>query len=637
MNGLLPFVIAGLTTGSIYGLTALGLVLTYKTTGVFNFAHGTVAAASAYLFYELHGRRGLPWPIAGGLCLFVAAPLAGVAFEELARGLRRSPPWGKIVATVGLLLAIQGTIVVIYGPAQLTFPTFLPDRLYAIGGVNVRADQIIVVAFAALAAGALYGFFRFSRSGIAMRGVVDNPELLELANWDTIAVRRRAAIIGNLFAAVSGILLGPTIGLDPILLTLLVVQAFGAAAIGRFTSLPLTYLGGLLIGIGGAISTRYVSDVPALSGFPSSLPFLVLFAVLVLSRKGRLAELAVETNQAERRPAGRRRRSWPVLVLGTLVLVLIPFLVGAKLANYTNALIFAVMFVSLHLLVRTSGQISLCHAAFAAVGAVFFSHLTGGPGVPWLLALIGAGLAAVPVGVLVAGPAIRLSGLYLALATLGLGILMEGMLFSTRLMFGQGSVRFAPRPGIAGLHSDRGFYYVCLLTLVVVVLMISLVSRSRLGRLLRALADSPVALTTLGSSINVTRALVFSMSAFLAGIAGALLVAFSGSVSGAGFTPFHSLTWLAVLAISGGGEIASPLIAAFLLTLLPTLIQNQSYADLQPVLFGVAAIAAGLWGTRPSPIERWVRASMARNRGRNDRSPARERRAPLAAAAGESA
>src|SRR5207244_3598630 len=141
----------------------------------------------------------------------------------------------------------QGYAVERYGGATRNFPNFLPTDRIHLPGVYVSVDQIILVVFAFAAAAALYVFFRTSRLGIAMRGVVDDPDLVGLSGTSAPRVRTWSWMIGFAFAAVSGILLAPLVDLDAFLLTLLVVQAFGAAAIGLFSSLPFTYLGGLLI------------------------------------------------------------------------------------------------------------------------------------------------------------------------------------------------------------------------------------------------------------------------------------------------------------------------------------------------------------------------------------------------------
>lgn len=627
MSDFWPFVIAGLTTGSLYGLAAMGLVLTYKTSGIFNFAHGAIAAGAAYIFYELNTRNDVPWPVAALIVIFVVGPIAGILTERIARGLADAPPSAKIVATVGLLLMVSGTVTAIFGAAAINFPQFLPVRTYRFAGINLGVDQMISMAIALVSAAALYSFFRFSKLGVTMRGVVDNPDLLDLAGTSPARVRTQAWIIGSAFAALSGILLAPLTGLDAILLTLLVVQAFGAAAVGAFTSLPLTYLGGLVIGVGGALATKYVVDVPKLAGFPPSLPFIVLFAVLLFTPKGRFVEAGRKRLAQERHPMSPKL-AWAGRLAAVAGLLIAPQVVGTRLPVYSNALVFVLVFISLRLLVRTSGQVSLCHAAFAAMGAAAFSHFAHGAGLPWLVSLFLAGLATVPIGAMVAIPAIRLSGLYLALATFGFGLLVERMVFGTGLMFGGRGSRSAPRPGeLFGLTlgSDKGFYYVALGVVLAVFVGMYWLNRSRLGRLCQAMADSPVALAMHGTNVRMTRVLAFCVSAFIAGLAGALFASSAGSISGIGFGPFASLTWLTVLALAGRGEFSASVIAAFVLAVVPSYVDKPAYTDWQPVIFGALAVTASLAEGGRLPFVAWFRRSAERNAERSKYSPVRER------------
>src|SRR5439155_3098831 len=175
---------------------------------------------------------------------------------------------------------------------------------------------------------------------------------------------------------------------------------------------------------------------------------------------------------------------WGGRLVVLVLLAFVPQMVGTRLPVYINAVIFVLIFLSLRLLVRTSGQVSLCHAAFAAVGAAAFSHFasSGGLHLPWIVALVCAGLVTVPIGAMVAVPAIRLSGLFLALATFGFGILVERMGFSTGLMFGSAGSRHAPRPGALfglTLGSDTGFYYVCVAVALVACVALYALNRSR--------------------------------------------------------------------------------------------------------------------------------------------------------------
>lgn len=625
MTEVLTYIVVGLAAGSIYGLAGAGLVLTFKTSGIFNFAHGAVGALGAYAFFELHSERGVPWPLAALLCVGVLGPLAGIGLERLARGLRGAPQSARIVATVGLLLAVQGIAAVRYGSGAKFFPVFLPHDAVGILGVRVGVDQIIVVVIAALASAFLAVFFRASRLGAAMRAVVDDPDLLDLAGTDPVRVQRLSWSIGASFAVASGILIAPSIGLDAVLLTFLVVQAFGAAAIGRFSSLLGTYLGGLMVGVAAALATGYLGTIPLLEGLPASLPFLVLFVVLLATPRHRFPQTG--DTPARPRPV-RRPLPAPLRYVGftaaAVVTLAVPSLVGARLPLYTNAVVFTIAFLSLALLVNLSGQVSLCHAAFAAFGATTFAHLTTGAGVPWLAALVLAGLAVVPLGAAVAIPATRLSGVYLALATFGLGILLERMVYPTAVMFGGSGTQVAPRPRFLGLADDTRFYYLTLSIAVAAALLVLWLRRGRLGRLLTAMADEPVALNVLGAVTNVTKVLVFCISAFLAGIAGGLFAALGGSVSGVAYSPLQSLLWLAVLALGGRGLIGTAVVAALAFAVLPAY-GEALLADYQAVVFGVAAIVAALLGSGRARVRERVEALSERAAWRRLRSPVQAR------------
>ena len=596
MNALLPFVILGITAGSVYGLTGTGLVLTYKTSGIFNFAQGAVATTGAYVFYILRDELNLPAVPTALICVFVLGPVLGLGMEAMARRLADASATMQVVATIGVVLVVQGFFSATFGTLARTFPAWLPQHTVEIGGVFVGEDQMIITGIALAATAALFVFFRRTRLGLAMRGVVDNPELLDLGGTSPAAVRRWAWIIGSSFAVLAGVLLAPSLNLDATVLTLLVVQAFGAAAIGRFSSLPLTYVGGLVIGIAASVATKYVvTSSAALAGLPASIPFIVLFLVLIFTPRSKLAHRRV----SRPRPAAVYAAPARVQIAGAAVLgavlVAVPHLVNAaQLPYWSDGVTQVILFLSLGLLVRTSGQVSLCQAAFAAIGATTMGHLTAGLGLPWGVALLLAGLTAVPIGAFIAIPASRLPGVFLALATFGFGVTMEQMGYPLWIMFGSSSLGQAVnRPSFA--QGDVAYYYLALAFAVAAALLLMWLVRSRLGRLLKAMADSPVALTTQGTSVVVTRVLVFCISAFLAAISGALFGGVVHTVTSTDFSAFSSLTLLALLVIIPGREPWYAFGAGFALVVLPSWISTgATVSDWLNVLFGVAAVQVAL-------------------------------------------
>ncbi len=199
----MPFVVIGLVSGSVYGLAAVGLVLTYKTSGIFNFAHGAVAALAVYIFYYLYVDLGLPWGLCAALCIGVLGPLMGLALERLAALLADSSDTQKIASTIGIILLVIGVGQLWY-PTAPNMPSFLPTGTVRFLGANVGHDQLIIFAVALIATGVLYYYFRYVRMGMAMRAVVDDSSLVGLTGENPDAVRRWAWIIGAVFASASG-------------------------------------------------------------------------------------------------------------------------------------------------------------------------------------------------------------------------------------------------------------------------------------------------------------------------------------------------------------------------------------------------------------------------------------------------
>lgn len=624
MSSLFPLIVVGLATGSVFAIAALGLVLTFKTSGVFNFAHGAQAAAAAYLMHTLRQEQGWPWPLAALAAIVAVGVVGGLLLERMAQALSSASTTERVVAAVGLLIGLQGLLVMVYGHAAIPMAPFLPERLLALPGLNVRLGQLIEMGLALLAAGTLYVLFRWSRLGLAMQAVVDDPHLLALQGVSPSLVRRYAWVLGSVFASVSGILIAPAVGLDVTVLTLLVVAAFGAAAVGAFNDLLLTYVGAMGIGLAVAVLPGYLGPLEPLAG-QAVLPFLVLFGALVLGPT-RLIQRGGQLTRQRRvlRPLAPAARRWGPLA-GGAVLLLLPIIVGTGVGVYTRALTFVILFASLDLLVRTSGQVSLSHMVFAAVGAVVFAR-TVDAGMPWPLALLAGGLASVPMGAIVAIPAIRLAGIYLAIATFGFGILVERIAFHSPWMFGHSGtlpVPATPTLPVLPFGPEVTYFYVVLAVTFACLALVVLVRRARLGRLLRGLAESPLALETHGVNVNVTRLLVFCISAFLAGIAGGLMGPVTGVVSSASFDFFTSLVLVAVLAISGRRPLVSPFVAAVAFAVLPWLTDDQNIVDLMPIGFGLAAILAALgYARRPSgPAE-----ASERTRGRRAASPVAARR-----------
>jgi ABC-type branched-subunit amino acid transport system ATPase component/branched-subunit amino acid ABC-type transport system permease component len=594
VSDVLVFIVAGMTLGSLYGLTATGLTLTYKTSGILNFAHGALAivAVDAYIYLSIN--RGWSWELSAFVAIVIVGALMGIVLERLGRSVVSAAPALRVVAMVGLSVAITGATALIgrrlIGSHPHFHPPPLPGTTVKLAGVYVGKDQLIVIAVSLVAVAALWLFLRGSRTGVALRAVVDDPDLVDASGRDPRMLRRVAWCIGAMFAALSGVLLAisPTFGGGAGGLSLLVVPAFGAAAIGRFKSLPWSYAGGLLIGISASLMTRYLTTSWLLA-VPSSLPVIVLFVVLLATPKRHLAERWQIRRRMVSTPAPLPTR---YLLTGgalvTIVLLALPSFSGFQIGVYTTWLIYAMIFASLGLLVRTSGQVSLCQLGLAAVGASTFAHLSGGSGLPWGIALLGAAIVTAAVGAIIAVSAIRLAGVFLALATLAFGSILQQFFYTSSLMFGRSIALQATRPSFA--RGDAAFHDLVVVIFVVMIVGVVTLGRTRLGRLLRGLADAPLALEAQGASINVTKLVVFALSAGLAGIAGALLASLNNVAASQPFSPQASLTMVAVLFVLPFGEPLASLAAGAAFYLLPIKLNIQNVGAWTNLVFGLAAV-----------------------------------------------
>lgn len=594
MSEYVPFLVLGLATGSVYAIAAMGLTVTYTTSGVFNFAHGAVGMIASFIFYSLRVDAGIPTWLAMAIAVLGVGPAIGIIIDRvLLRHLHGASGASYVVVSLGLLVALQGLAIAIYGPATRNVEPIFPQGTFRLPGVNVGVDQAMLIGIALVLGLSLAAFFRFTRLGVQTRAVVDDPGLTELTGFDADGITTFSWMLGCAFASLSGVLLAPIFGADAVLLSLLAIQVFGAAVIGHLTSLPLTYFGGLLIGLGQALATKFVSGNPSLAGLPSSLPFLVLFAVLVLSPKGRFTEVARASRRtvSERLGVARRFPTRVLLIAVAAALVLPPRLNSSQIFTATTTLGFVLVFASLSLVVGLSRQVSLCHAVFVVFGATTLAHLQEA-GVPFLPALLLSALLLVPVGALVALPAIRLSGLFLALATFGFGLLAQFLIFATSLAFGQQGRVDLSRPELFGisLSGDKAYYYFVLALVVVGVVAVEVVRISRLGRLLRALADSPTAVRSLGVNPTSSQVLVFCLSAFLAALGGGLLGTQIGIVNATTFDFFQSLVWVTVLVTAGAATLTGSIVAALFLVAAPAVFRSAAVIEYQPVAFGFAAI-----------------------------------------------
>jgi branched-chain amino acid transport system permease protein len=589
------FVIIGLATGAIYSIAATGLVLTFTTSRIFNLAHGAVGMFLAFVYYQLRIGWRLPEAISLPLVVLVAGPLFGVALNvTMMQRLTRTSVAIRLTGTLALLVLLDGLAVLIWGNGYRTFPGIASDNTFAVANVRISYNQLTTIVLALAIAGLLWAFLRRTRLGTAMRAVVDDSQLAELTAISPMRIQSVSWAIGCSLAGLAAILITPSVSLDIPVLSLLVVSAFAAAVIGGLASVGLTYVGGLALGIGGSLLTLYLPQSNQfLQGIPPSLPFIILFLALSVMRQERQA-LARVTGAVISRPARVPSILGWSAVLVVAAAVIAPHLSAFSALIIATGLVYASILLSMVLLTGMAGQVSLCQFSFVGIGAVTLAHLSHY--MPYALAALCATGVTALAGTLIALPALRLRGLYIALATFAFAVMCDNLVFSNSDLLGTaGEAITAPAPSILGLTltSQRGFVLAGAVLASLFAAGIQFARRGKFGRALSAMRDSPVAATALGLRLVRTKLLVFGISAGMAGLAGCLFAGLLGQVGGSQFSYMMSLTALLILAIQGTTSVPGAVLGgafyAIVYLLLPDWISNPTVVDaIQPITIGLA-------------------------------------------------
>jgi branched-chain amino acid transport system permease protein len=571
MDKFLTFTIAGLSSAAIYAIAASGLVVTYTTSGIFNFAHGAFGMMAAFTYWQVHVAWGVPTIPAVILVVFVIAPLFGAVIERvIMRGIEGASDVVKIVVTVSLMVALLGLAQVIWPQTESRpVPSFFEGRFLEIAGVRVSWSRLVALVVAALVAVGLRLLFTRTRLGIAMRAVVDDRSLLQLNGGRPGRTAMLSWGLGAGLAAVSGVLYSTEQTLSAVTLTLLVVNTYAVAVVGRLRSLPGAFLGAVILGLAQSYVTGYINpDLTvgpiALGNLAAALPAIMLFTVLLLQPEARLRSHSV----------ARPRAPIPVpsqvtAAVGGVALVLVMAAIGslvspADLVLLTKGAGFALVTLSLVPLTGYAGQISLAQMTFVGIGAVAMAAW-GANGSP--IAVVASIALCAVIGAVVALPALRLSGIYLALATAAFALFCTAMFFNQQEIVPSGSVQVPPL-SLGPFTANTDYRQLVLLGVLFALAgnLLVWLRRSSWGRRLTAMKDSPVACATLGLNLTSTKVGVFALSAAIAGAGGAL----AGRTFTADSFSLPASLPVTMLAVVGGiGSIAGAFIGGLLLGAIP--------------------------------------------------------------------
>ena len=584
----------GLAVGCVAALAAVGLLATYRVTGVFDIAFGAVAVFCAYVMWQFVRGWGMPVGVAALLVLGVVAPATGLLLERLVyRPLRNSGSAGLLVATIGVFVLVLGVVFLVWGGrSHLDAPSLLPAGSVGLGaGLTLPWATVVELGLVLSVAGLLTFLLHATHIGVLVRAVVDDRDLAAAVlgrRADALAAGGWA--FGAVLAGMAGILWAPVYRLDPYGLSLTVLETMGVAVLARLSSLLVAVGAALAVGVAQTELTAF--RPPArwqglADAFHTNLFVLVLLvALLILPRLGlrAVADDAVGLHRVGARRTGAR--DWTGRLPAAAVSLVLALPLAFDPADLRAALTvpaLAVVFVSLVVATGYAGQISLGQAGYAGLGALFMAKLASG-GVPWLVALVLGPVLVVPIGWLTGYPAIRRRGLYLALTTFATAAVVARFVFAQPVFVGG---LLVSRP--AGFTDDHGFYVLELGCLAVALLFVYSLHTGPMGRALVAVRDSEAAAVSAGIDVRRLKVFVFAVSAGLAGLGGALTASAAQAFNPTDFDPVQGLVWFAAVAVWGVDSAVGAVVGAAALVAVDT----GTVGGVSGLLIGIGAIALG--------------------------------------------
>ena len=581
-------IVIGLVNGATYSLLALGLVLVYRSTKVVNFAHGQLGALGAYVLAKLTLDLDVPYLVALPLVLAAGAAVGALIELAVVRRLRDAPRLILLVATIGvsqILLVAQLLLPKV--DDGTTYPVAFDRRAEAFGIVFTGATFLVLALVPGVVITLTY-FLTRTPYGRIIQAAAENAEAARLAQ---VRVKRVSTLVWALAGglAVLTAALNLPVTNTPInfpaesLGATLLLKALVAAMIGAFVSLPLTFVGGLAVGVVEAV---VVTNTPTSPG-TANLVFFVVILVLLLFRKISAPDRDAAPATVKVRPVPEAlRQLWWVrhmtaLAYGGLLLLalLAPLAITSSEHRFTltRLVAFALPCLSLTVLTGWAGQLSLGQFAFVGVGAFTAGSLTlRGVSVP--MAILMATVITAATAVVAGLPALRLKGLFVAIATLGFAVMANQWLFELSALRGSGSLPTFLRTGT--LANPLTYYYFCLGALVLGTLTVAALRSSGSGRLLVATRDNENGTSAFGVSPSRVKVHAFALAGALAGLGGGLYGGLVVRFDAGDFAPSLSLTLVSTVIIGGLGTIAGALLGPLWVIGLPQAFGDSAEASL---------------------------------------------------------
>jgi ABC-type branched-subunit amino acid transport system ATPase component/ABC-type branched-subunit amino acid transport system permease subunit len=562
------FALLGLGTGALYAICAQGLVLIYRASGVVNFAQSGFVLLGGYSYYELREVRDQSAVVSVAGALVIGA-IAGLLVHLLImRPMRRSSPIARVVATLGVLVVIQSAAILRYKHDLKRVTSILPTRTVDIFGAHLGIDRVYIFVICLGLTVVLWACYRFTSFGRVTAAVAEgemaaasmghSPDMTAGINW----------MVGAVLGSFAGVLIGPITFLEPNQLVQLIVPALAAALLGGFNSFPLAFAAASAIGVIESEMTLLVTNHGWYAGWSQAVSFIAVIGVLVVRGKG----IQLRSHILDRLPAVGSGRIRPVRVLIAFAAgcVLMAVLANQWAVALTVTVAFAMVCLSVVVVTGYAGQLSLAQFLIGTAGAFAGARLMSVNGMSFLPACVAAVGAAVLLGLIVGAPALRTRGINLAIATLGLGVVLYALILNN----------FEITGGVSGLkvgpvslfgwdidpakHPQRyGFVALCLLLALCVG--VANLRRGAAGRRLLAVRSGERPAAALGVNVYAAKLFSFMLAAGIAGVGGCTLAFLNSNVIFSRFDIFTSISVVTATVVGGVGFIPGALLGSTLM------------------------------------------------------------------------
>lgn len=274
-------ILSGLAVGSLYALSAIGLVLIFKTSNIVNFAQGQMAMLSTFVAFQMLTRWGFPYWLAALASLVFALVFGFFVYIVFLSRLKRAEVLSQIILTLGLYLVFRGVAGVLWGNVPFTMPAAVSTNTVHIGSAVVTWYQLFIMIVTLLLMVVFYAMFRYTKTGLAMRAVSQNQQAARLMGVSLTRIYGATWAVSTALGAIAGLLIAPILFLSPSFMDSVAVKAFAAAVLGGFSSLPGAVLGGLVLGVMESVFGFYIS-----TDLKSTFVFLLIIGILYVRPQG---------------------------------------------------------------------------------------------------------------------------------------------------------------------------------------------------------------------------------------------------------------------------------------------------------------------------------------------------------------